>query len=444
MVGHGGLRRLVMGGLSAALVMVGLAACSSSTKSSSSSSTVSSTAATSASPTTAAAAGAGSSNGYADPSDGVTASTISVGVVEDLTGPTASTETPYVDGARAYFDANPKVDGRTINLVVKDTQYDTPTCISDYKQLVSDTPTVAILGISDSDCQEALETQIAQNKVPVIGSQVTLKDDLNPFDPYLFSLVCDFSEQADVAFAEGVKLSGKSAPRVAVIGQTGASAIEWGDLMKERATKAGGTYLGLQQIDGTAIDATAQAQTLASEKPDFIAFLGGSPVAVTLMKAMGALGLTSTPIVGNSSPTVPATWEGSPPAVAQNFYGTDCYAPPAEATDTAIQTAASANGYSQYLNNLNFSVGWVAALVTATGLSDTPNPNRQNLTNALTTINNLDTGGLTPNVTFGPNLREGVQGARPYTFNTTTKTVQPVGNYNDYANDIQHEYLPNQ
>jgi ABC-type branched-subunit amino acid transport system substrate-binding protein len=423
------------GVLLASITLVAVAGCSSGSKTNNSSSTT-------AAGSSATTGGSGASNGFADAASGVTATSISVGVIEDESGPTASTELPYVDGVKAYFAAHPTVNGRTINLNVQDTKYDTPTCISEYKQLVSDTPAIAILGISSSNCQEALESQIAANKVPVIGSQITLKDDLNPFDASLFALTCDFSEQADVAFAQGVTLSGKNAPRVAVIGQTGASAVEWGNLMKERATKAGGTYLGLQQIAGTAIDATAQAQNLASEKPDFIAFLGGSPVAVTLMKAMGSLGLNNIPILGNSSPTVPATWQGSPPAVAKNFYGTDCYTPPNESQNNDIKTAAANNGYSQYLTNLNFSIGWVAAFVTATALQNTTNPTRANLTTGLAAINNLSTQGLTPNITFGPHLREGVQGAQPVTYNFTTKALQPVGTFDQYANDITHEYLP--
>src|SRR5581483_7485403 len=110
------------------LTVIGLAACGSSTSGVSSSGATTTTA---ASPTTASGGSSSAANTASAP--GVTANTITVGQVDDLSSPIPGLVKDAQVGTQAYFDyvnSTGGVNGRKLVLDAKDSAYDSNTASS--------------------------------------------------------------------------------------------------------------------------------------------------------------------------------------------------------------------------------------------------------------------------------------------------------------------------
>jgi hypothetical protein len=107
---------------------------------------------------------------------------------------------------------------------------------------------------------------------------------------------------------------------------------------------------------------------------------------------------------------------------------------------------AKASGFAkEAATNDPFTNGYVVGLATVAGIKNIPAGQKVDSTavmNGFQKINNLDTMDLSPPVSFGPKLRVGVLGVRPYTWDATAKKIKAVGNYSDYTPDLSGEWLP--
>jgi hypothetical protein len=104
---------------------------------------------------------------------------------------------------------------------------------------------------------------------------------------------------------------------------------------------------------------------------------------------------------------------------------------------------AEANGVEpDVYNATDFANGYVSAMVLVRGIELAGDElTRESLRDALETIEDFDTGALSPNVTFGPDDRIGVASVRPYEFDYDQGFFVPVGAYDDYADCITNEYI---
>ena len=132
----------------------------------------------------------------------MTAKDVKIGVIADLTGPTAAVQVPFTEGIKTQVEAANAaggINGRKITLLMEDEKYEVPTGLAAYKKLVSQTPALGIIGLNNSSLQVAAIKQVATNKVPVFGAEATTKQAINPFNPYFFAMQCSYADQADVA-----------------------------------------------------------------------------------------------------------------------------------------------------------------------------------------------------------------------------------------------------
>jgi branched-chain amino acid transport system substrate-binding protein len=391
--------------------------------------------------------GASSGGGAAsNPKEGVTAKDVKIGVIADLTGPTAATQVPFTDGIKTQVEAandGGGVNGRKITLLLEDEKYEVPTGLAAYKKLVSQTPALGIIGLNNSSLQVAAIKQVAANKVPVFGAEATTKQAISTFNPYFFAMQCSYADQADVAVPYMVQKTGKSTPRVATIGLDVESGYEWSDLIKARVDKLGGTYLGNTALPPTATEADAQVQKVARQKPDFIALHGSPNTATIVLKSMEKFGV-DVPLIGIFATGGRAAYGAVPPKVGNLLETVNCYTPSSiEAASTSEMLArAKKYGFEESSGSTDFVNGYVVGLVLIDALKAAgKNPSRESFKKGLESLTDLSTGGLSENVTFGPQDHVGIQTVRPYSYDYTTKTYKAVGEYTDYEKDISNEYL---
>jgi branched-chain amino acid transport system substrate-binding protein len=374
---------------------------------------------------------------------------IPIGAIADRTGPTAVTQTPFLHGIQAFVrktnDAG-GIGGRPIELMVEDEKYDVQAGLLAYKKLVNQERVEALAGsLNNSGFALSALKLIQRDKVPVIGSYSTPKEALTPFNPYFFATQCSYADQADVAVPYMAQKTGARQPRVAVIYLNVPSGEEWAALVKARVEKLGGTFLGATALPPTATEADAQVQRIAGQKPDFIALHGSSDTAVITLRSMQKLGMTKTPMIGIFATGSKNVYQAAPQATGQNFQTVNCFTPTdvKEPGTAAMVQAGRKYGFGKDVDNTNFVAGWVVGETLVAGLRKAGSSiDRQSILRGMEQVRDLDTAGLSPNVSFGPRDRAGIQVVRPYRYDYATKQLVAVGDYADYERYISNEYLP--
>jgi hypothetical protein len=138
------------------------------------------------------------------------------------------------------------------------------------------------------------------------------------------------------------------------------------------------------------------------------------------------------------------------PTYAKQFYYVNCYTPADVGGPgiTKMLADAQASGFAKEAQtNDPFTNGYVVGLATVAGLKNIPSGGKVDsaaILAAMEKVTSLDTQGLSPTVSFGPNLRVGVLGVRPYTWDAATSKIKAVGNYADYLPSLSGEWLPSE
>ena len=389
-------------------------------------------------------AGCGSDSKGGSAAEGVTAGTIKVGSISDITGPSAAVQGPWLHGVRSAIDAaNAKggIGGRKIELVSEDDKYDAGVGLAAYRKLVTQEKVLAIAFSGSSNVAAAVLPRLQRDKVPVFGGFATAKDAVNPFNTYFFSLAPTYADQADVLMGYGREWLKKDAPRVAVIHNGTVSGPEFAGLIQSRSK---GAFAGSVALPPTATSADAQVQKIAASKPDLIAFHGSGAGANLVMRAEEKLGV-SIPMIGLVPSGGAIAYKGISPQVGDNYRYLTAFTPgttKAAGTD-AMLAAGKAAGFPTEGNNPDFVNGYVAGEIVVNAIKNTGSDlSRGTLVKGFEKLAPLATGGLSADVTYGAHDHVGPQTLRPAKWDYATSQVVPIGRYDDYAKFISNEYVP--
>jgi branched-chain amino acid transport system substrate-binding protein len=390
--------------------------------------------------------GAGGSGNTATPQEGVTEDTIKYGMIYDQTGPQTVAQTPWAHGFLTQIKkANDAggINGRKIEILDEDDKGEVPVGIAAYKKLVSQTPVVGISGINGSSIQEAALAQIKRDNMPLIGPQSLVKASLTPeLHDSIFHVLPPYSDQADVIMGYMAERTGKDAPKVGIFRLTAASGIEVGELIKARVEEAGGSIVADEQMDVTATSADAQAQKLVSANPDWILVHSAPTQALALVKAMQKLG-AKIPLISTFAAGGPTVYDGVPKEYGELYEYTASTTPSDISVDGTEEMIADAEkyGYAEEVQNSSYVIGYISGLVAVEGLKKAgADLNRETLIKGLEQIKDLDTGGITEPVTYGPGDRVGISATRPYKYDYAKKSFEAIGEFADYSEFITDEY----
>jgi branched-chain amino acid transport system substrate-binding protein len=399
---------------------------------------------TACSSATPASTSGSSSGNSSSASDGVTATSVSLGTISDESGVTTGIQLPWLHGVTSLVKATNKaggVHGRTINLISTDDKFDVTAGVPAFKKLATQTPTVAILGANTSGVQNAITPLVDAAGVPLITGQATTKDTLVPLKKFVFGLSPTYADQADVMLDYAAKRLGKTKFKYAVVVNSGASGIEVNGLFKERAN-ANRQDVGLVTVDATATTADAQVQQLINLKPDIVVLLGSS-VGVNLIGKSQAKFGSHIPIIGVAPSGGPSAFAGLAPEFGNLYQYVQWTLPsPIKTSGLAQMTKdAKAAGFSTEINNPDFVAGYVAGKLFVAALDKAgAKLTRVSLDTALESIKSLDTGGLTGPIGYSKTDHAGAQSLVPLKWNYKTSTFAQVGAFADYAKAITSEY----
>jgi branched-chain amino acid transport system substrate-binding protein len=374
--------------------------------------------------------------GFESPQDGVYNDRIDWGVTIDMSGPASSSQHPWAKGFQSRMKSiNEKggIHGRSINVLAEDTRYDTTAERVAFEKLATQTRVLGMSGVGNSSAQTALVPLFSREKLPVIGSYTTAKASVQPANPYFYGSFCGFKQMAQVGanyFTDSLKLS---APKVATVHLDVASGQEFNSYMDETVKARGGTNVSIP-IKVVAADATPQVLALLQAKPDFIAIHGVATTAQLVLKGMQQYGI--------DVPSFAITYLGTPDVyravgegAGKNYHFVTCFTPASAAPESAgdMVAAASKDGNSASVDDINYVAGWVTAGLVAKALDRVgAEPTRAKLVESMKGGFEMEESGLSSKLVFTPTDHEGLKILQPIGYDYATKKFKSFGSYRDF------------
>jgi branched-chain amino acid transport system substrate-binding protein len=321
---------------------------------------------------------------------------IRVGHLADLTGPTGGVGKPYAEGVQAYktyINEHGGINGKQIEMQMFDYAYDKNKAVNQYKKYKED-KVVAIEGWGTGDT-EVLAGFVNVDKIPYISASYSAHLTDPKKTPYNFFCAADYT----TALRAGLKYlkenwKEKRAPKVVFIypnAPYGIAPIKGG---KEYAKELGFEVLGDENVDLKAIEANSQLLSVKYKGAD-LAWIGGTTNSTeVILKDAKKLGLKTKFFVNiwgldESTPRrAGGAGEGALLMAGSVMYSADVPGMKLlrELTGNRVQTNAFIRGYVSMM-----------VLVEALKRADKKGPvTGESVKEALETLNDFDTGGLTP------------------------------------------------
>lgn len=361
-------------------------------------------------------ASCGSSNAggiKAGPGVNTSAKTITLGILTPLSGPVAAPiGIPITKGIETYFkyiNANGGIDGYTVNLMEKDSQYDPQVQVSDYEQIHNQVLMLAeSLGTAPT---HAIVSLSAQDHMLVTAATL---DSYLARQQYMVLVGTPYRLQVENAFDYIVNKLGVKHPKVGIIYQDDSYGQDGLTGYKEAVACYGLDDVGQATYELTDTSFTAQVAQMKKAGAQYV-FLSAIPTAAGPIVGTGyALGynprwILQSPAYANGLLQVQglnqlleheawvvgqgASWgDTSQPGMAEMLQNIQKYDP-----------SQQPDGY--------FEFGYAEAKVTYAILkkaADNGDLTRAGLLNAFNSLQNVDIGGLYPTLHYGSSANQRV------------------------------------
>jgi branched-chain amino acid transport system substrate-binding protein len=329
---------------------------------------------------------------------------IKLGNLVDLTGPTSDQGKDIAQGrtdAVQWVNEHGGVNGKKLELVSVEYGFQPPRAVAAYKKFVEEDKVLLVLGYGTPDT-EALRPYITKDKIPYISGSYSghLTDPRQT--PYNFPGGIDYTSQIRIFFnyVKETWKDGSRNPRVAFIyadNAYGRAPIESG---RAYAKEIGVDLVDEEIIPTVLTDATSQLLTMKKKDPDFAYINTNTQWVPVVLKDSYKLGLKTKYVVNNygldertpglAGPAAEgvigiqdvAYWGDNVPGMKtlmefhQKHHGSDTHASP-------------------------YMRGWLCVIVAAEAIKRAGNaPTGESVKNALESLKEFDTWGITPPFTY--------------------------------------------
>lgn len=332
----------------------------------------------------------------------------------DLSGPTSTLGQPYYQGladAVIFQNRDGGVAGRPIRLVTDDYASDVPKAMNLFNRQLTVDKVLAIQGWGAADTA-ALATLSQQNRLVFMSADCDASRADPQKAPYNFFIGSTYSDHARMAVNFAKDSGGQTFCFIYPDHPYGQGPIPAG---KDYAKRLGLSLGPDVNIGLRATDATGPLQKIKDFAPDF-AWLGGtSPSVAVVLRDAAKIGLKTKFIINvwGMDETLPSMagdiLEGRVfGLMLVRQYGYDV------PETNRIKTVAGVKPYNHLYN-----LGWVAMAVMTAGLERAAKIDQLNgpgLKAALETLRDLDTGGLTPPISYTPDDHRPTTTCGLYTF----------------------------
>lgn len=368
-----------------------------------------------------------------EPVPGVTDNSIKLGVTTILSGPVAFAGIAGQEAVKAYFshlNEQGGIHGRTFTWVIEDNQYEPQASIATVKKLLTRDEVFALPIAFGTVVAVAIKELVTEEQVPAlaIGGGEPIYD---PPSRYLFMAGTPYTWQAAIA-AEYIAtdLGGQGKAKLALIYQDDDMGKAFVAGVEKTAAHFGMDLVATVPIARGSTDASAQVAAVAARDPDYI--LAGTILADTasILREVQKLGLRAR-VIGTGQPSMHARLiELAGAEAVKDYVGVKDFAAWTDDVPGMNELRAVAEKYAPAMiaeENEYFIASYVNSMLMARAMEQAGrNLTREAVTDALSAMVNVDTGGLTSPVSFGPDKRFSGTGGRVYRLNLQTNSVEAI------------------
>lgn len=362
-----------------------------------------------------------SSNGDSDAGGGDgDERTVKVGGIFDITGATGDVGTPYAEGGEAYFEYlqdQGGVDGVNIEIIGKDYAYEIPQAQTDYQEFRDRENVAAILGWGTGDT-EALRQQVAQDELPFMSASYS--ENLKDLDesPYNFLVAASYSDQGRAILKWIEENHEGDDPTLALIYNDTAYGRSPIEDIKDAAPDFGVEVVDEQIIDVAATEAQSQLMNMDKKSPDYAIIQQTWGITSVILNEAHTLGI-DTQFIGLNWSAGEGLFDVVNAEAAEGFMATLSHAFPYEDFPGLEEIEGYLDSKGQTLEDIDqkFVQGWATAKVIAAGIEQAASETDGEITGAdiragLESLDNIDLGGLSPNVEFSADKHWGTEQTR--------------------------------
>jgi branched-chain amino acid transport system substrate-binding protein len=351
---------------------------------------------------TACTAKTAAGNGGPAASDpGVTATTITLGTSNALTGPVAAVCLPTSAGASAWFqqvNASGGVNGRQIEDTVLDDGYQAPRAAANLRTFQSDN-VFALFGGCGTTTAAVIASAVKGTDLPYLFPYAALPALVQPAQPNVYALLPLYSDQSRSLVPYVLQRDG-SGSVYAVTSEIPGYQDDV-DGVKAGTSAGGGAFSGSTLLPSANAPAQQAALKVGAARPDYAMLTVLAPDAARLLNAMAAAGtLPRKAVLGVSVLASESFASALSPAAAALLQTASPTVPVSDARATAC--LAAVRKYSPGTTPDAFALyGCAAAQVFVTALKAAgQEPTRAKLEAVLNAMHNADASPLLPPVSF--------------------------------------------
>ncbi|MFH2012770.1 MAG: ABC transporter substrate-binding protein [Pseudomonadota bacterium] len=371
------------------------------------------------------------SKGYTSPKGikrGITDDTIKIGFVNGITGPAADTIVPVVQALRTYtshINDNNGIHGRKIKLLAEDDRLTIPGAVSAFKKLVYRDEVFALIGFASGQAR-ALKDNFIKEKIPTFAFAGT-EEMTRPYIRYIFIPLDPYENQVGIMLDYILETSKKKNPKIvnAVIEQ----AQNQLDRGFDRWTKHFGINYKTMPLTLNIIDATAEVLTMKRDGVDYIVMTHVIPAVSLMIRDAARFGLNAKVFATNTATSEDVIKLTGP--AAKNFYGihsvSSWYDDAPGIEEMRKITFKYHPGTEKLMRPKTYSIGWVVMKVYCEAIKRAGKDiDNEKFIDAMETINNYDTQGLSGPLNYTSTDHEGVKYDKIYHADPETVKFIPV------------------
>lgn len=342
--------------------------------------------------------------------DGVTDSSITLGMSSPFTGPNGVYGMQMREAITAYFDQLNKsggINGRKIELITIDDGYETERTLANTKTLIQDKRVFALMGYYGSTpTTEAMNKVFGPAKVPLIGTisgAGSLREPVsaNPNSRYMFNIRASYADEAEAIVDQILSLGLKN---IAVFYQNdgfGKSGLEGVSNALKRANLV---PVAVGTVERNSLDVSKATEAISKSNPQAVVMVTLYKPTAAFVKAMKQQGqfpmfLTLSPVGGE----VLAQELGNE---ARGIGISQVVPYPWNDTIGVVREYQKLLGKQKEKFSYYGLEGYITARLVAEGIRKMgKDVTREKLVTALEGLQNFDLGGF--KVSYGPNSRLG-------------------------------------
>ena len=333
---------------------------------------------------------------------GVTADTIRLGAILDLSGAYNAAGVLMRDGISAWVDkvnAEGGIDGRQVEVIYEDNQSDPSATLAAATKLISNDEVFALVGVHGAAAFGAILDLVGEERVPSFSLGLS-EEMYNPLREYVFVAAVPYSHQ--MARNVGFLDEEFGGPTMAVVYQDDEFG-ESGLIGFDNATEElGMEVVARETFVRGADDLSAQARAVVDAGAEAVACVCIYTQSGLLRRELGRLDAADVPVVA-INPSIGAPYFEIAGDSAGNFYAAEYYAHPGDASfDPANEAVQAAHGRDATTFDL---FGLVNAAILLQAMQDAEELTPEGVVSALEAMQGVEAPGLLPPVQFGPDSR---------------------------------------